>query len=102
MTVAPPARKFTDLTYRAVKSPNEFYPPTSVALQEQGISIVRVCVDAAGRLDGAPTIQTSSGYKRLDQAAVRWTREALRFTPATEDGVGMRSCKGFKVVFNLN
>jgi TonB family protein len=99
---APPARVFTDLTYRAVMSPNVFYPPTSVTLQEQGIAIVRVCVDGAGRIDGIPTIQTSSGHKRLDQAAIRWTREALQFTPATENAVGVRSCKGFRVVFNLN
>jgi periplasmic protein TonB len=99
---APPARVFTDMTYRAVKAPNEFYPPTSVTLQEQGIAIVRVCVDGAGRLDGIPTIQTSSGHKRLDQAAIRWTREALQFTPATENAVGVRSCKGFRVTFNLN
>ena len=40
--------------------------------------------------------------ERLDQAALKWVREALRFTPATENGVGVSSCKGFRVVFNLN
>ena len=85
-----------------MKSPDEFYPATSVTLQEQGVSIVRVCVGANGRIEGQPTTQVSSGYKRLDQAAIRWTREALRFTPATENGVGVTACKGFRVVFNLN
>jgi TonB family protein len=99
---APPTRESTDLDYRAVKSPNDFYPLASISLQEQGIAVVRLCVDGAGRLDGVPTIQTSSGFRRLDQAAVKWAREALRFTPATENGVGVRSCKGFRVVFNLN
>ena len=99
---APPARVFTELKYRAVKSPDEFYPPASAALQEQGVAVVQVCVDGGGRIDGQPTIQTSSGYKRLDQAAIKWTREALRFTPATENAVGVRSCKGFRVTFNLN
>jgi protein TonB len=102
VTPAPPTRESTDLDYRAVKSPNDFYPLASISLHEQGIAIVRLCVDGAGRLDGVPTIQTSSGFKRLDQAAVKWAREALRFTPATENGVGVRSCKGFRVVFNLN
>lgn len=100
--VAPPARVSTDLQYRAVKSPDEFYPPSSVSLQEHGVAIVRVCVDGAGRIAGVPTIQTTSGYKRLDQAAIRWAREALRFTPATENGVGVSACKGFRVLFNLN
>jgi TonB family protein len=99
---SPPSRVLTDLKYRAVKSPDEFYPPSSVSLQEQGVAIVNVCVGADGRIDGTPMIQASSGYKRLDQAAVRWTREALRFTPATENGTGVRACKGFRVVFNLN
>jgi TonB family protein len=99
---APPARVFTELKHRAVMSPDDFYPATSVSLQEQGIAIVNVCVRADGRMDGQPTIAGSSGYKRLDQAAIKWAREALRFTPATENGLGVRACKGFRVVFNLN
>lgn len=100
--VAPPARAFTDLKYRAVMSPDEFYPDRSVTLQEEGVTIVNVCVGANGRIDGQPTVQSSSGHQRLDQAAIRWAREALRFTPATEDGAAVRACKGFRVVFNLN
>jgi periplasmic protein TonB len=99
---APPARVFTELKYRAVLSPDDFYPATSVSLQEQGVAIVNVCVGANGRMDGQPTIVGSSGYKRLDQAAIKWAREALRFTPATENGSAVRACKGFRVVFNLN
>jgi protein TonB len=102
VTTPAPARVFTELRYSAVKSPDEFYPSTSVALQEQGVAIVNVCVGADGRIDGLPVIQSSSGYKRLDQAAIRWAREALRFNPATENGAGVRACKGFRVVFNLN
>jgi TonB family protein len=99
---APPARVFTDLRYSIVRSTDEYYPNASVTLLEQGIAIVRVCVDGAGRISGQPTIQTSSGYKRLDQAAIKWVKEALRFTPAMENGVGVQACKGFRVVFNLN
>jgi TonB family protein len=99
---APPARVFTELKHRAVMSPDDFYPATSVSLQEQGVAIVNVCVGADGRIDGQPTIVGSSGHKRLDQAAIKWAREALRFTPATENGLGVRACKGFRVVFNLN
>lgn len=99
---APPARVFTELKYRAVMDPKVFYPPTSMTLQEQGIAVVNVCVGADGRMDGQPTLVGSSGHKRLDQAAIKWAREALRFTPATENGLGVRACKGFRVVFNLN
>jgi protein TonB len=102
VSTPPPARVFTDLQYTAVMSPDDFYPATSIALQEQGVSVVNVCVGANGRMEGQPVLQTSSGHKRLDQAAIKWAREALRFTPATENGAGVRACKGFRVVFNLN
>jgi len=102
VVTAPTQRVFTELKHRAVMSPDDFYPATSISLQEQGIVIVNVCVGADGRMDGQPTIVGSSGHKRLDQAAIRWARDALRFTPATENGLGVRACKGFRVVFNLN
>jgi protein TonB len=97
-----PARTSSELKYRAVMSPDVFYPATSVSLQEQGVAVVQLCVGPSGKIDGKPTIQTSSGYKRLDQAAIKWAQEALRFTPATENGAAIRACKGFRVVFDLN
>jgi periplasmic protein TonB len=97
-----PMRASTELQYRVTRSTDEYYPDASVALEEQGVAIVRVCVDAAGRMQGAPAVQESSGYKRLDKAAVRWAGEALRFTPATRDGVAVAACKGFRVKFDLH
>lgn len=99
--VAPP-RVVTELQFRITRPTEDYYPPASIAMEEQGVSIVRVCVDAAGKMNGQPTIQTTSGSKRLDQAAIRWARESLRFTPATENGVGVAACKGFRVNFNLH
>jgi TonB family protein len=95
------ARSSTELRFSSVRSPDDYYPGTSVRLGEQGIATVQVCVDAAGRIAGKPAIQTSSGYKRLDGAAVLWASEALRFVPATVDGVAVASCKGFRVNFTL-
>ncbi len=97
-----PARAATELQYRMVRPSDDYYPDTSMQLEEQGVAIVRVCVDASGKITGTPTIQTSSGYKRLDRAAVRWASESLRFTPATVDGVGVAACKGFRVNFDLH
>jgi periplasmic protein TonB len=98
---AVPLRTSTELQYKVTRSTDEYYPGASVALEEQGVAIVQVCVDAAGRIQGAPTLQESSGYKRLDKAAVRWASESLRFTPATRDGVAVAACKGFRVKFDL-
>lgn len=49
-----------------------YYPDMSRELDEQGTAIVRVCVGADGRLSGAPSLYRSSGYARLDKAALKW------------------------------
>jgi protein TonB len=91
----------TDLTYRATRSPDDYYPAASIRLQEQGVAVVEVCVNAQGRLDGRPVIQRTSGSRQLDAAAVRWASEALAFTPATRNGAAVAACKGFRVNFSL-
>jgi outer membrane biosynthesis protein TonB len=65
------------------------------------VSTLQVCVAANGMLAGAPKLTTSSGYTRLDSAAVKWVQEALRFTPAQRDGQAVLACKGFRVTFQL-
>jgi periplasmic protein TonB len=92
----------TPLQYQATRSTAEYYPPASIRLEEQGIAVVQICVANTGRVQGRPQITASSGYARLDAAAVRWAQEALRFTAATRDGVAVGSCKGFKVIFDLH
>jgi protein TonB len=89
------------LSYTATRPIDEFYPPGSIRLGEEGVSILRVCVGANGALSAAPILETSSGYSRLDAAAVKWAREALRFTPAQRDGQAIPACKGFRVTFRL-
>ncbi|MEO6080429.1 MAG: TonB family protein [Steroidobacteraceae bacterium] len=101
VATAPAQHVSTQLQYRAVRPSDDYYPAASVMLEEQGVTIVRVCVDARGRMEGVPGIQSSSGHKRLDQAAVLWARESLSFVPATTDGVAVQACKGFRVVFGL-
>ncbi len=101
-TGAVPQIPSTALQYRAVRSADDYYPSQSLSLQEEGAAIVRVCVSPAGRLDGKPVIETTSGSPRLDAAALMWAREALRFTPATQGGIPVAACKGFRVVFNLH
>jgi protein TonB len=101
-TAAVPAIAPTALQYRIVRPTDDYYPAASLRMQESGAAIVNVCVAPSGRLEGAPTIQRSSGSQRLDAAALKWAREALRFTPATEGGVPVRACKGFRVNFQLN
>jgi TonB family protein len=92
----------TALQFRAVRPSDDYYPSESMTLQEEGVAIVKVCVAPTGRMDGKPVIEKSSGSPRLDRAAVSWAREALRFTPATANGVAVAACKGFRVNSTLH
>ena len=97
-----PAIASTALKYTAIRSADDYYPYASRTLQEEGTAIVKVCVAPTGRLDGSPVIQATSGSARLDAAALKWASEALRFTAATERGVPVGACKGFRVHFRLH
>ena len=69
---------------RYLDAPVPRYPPKSKLLGESGRVHVRVLVDAAG-LPSQAAIAKSSGYGRLDEAALSAVR-AARFKPYTENG----------------
>jgi len=91
----------TELQSRAVRSPDDYYPATSIQLQEEGLAVVNVCVGPTGRPEGTPTVRRSSGSRRLDAAAVKWASEALAFTPATRNGAAVSACREYRVRFTL-
>jgi TonB family protein len=90
------------LSYVVTRQINEYYPSQAIRLNQEGASTLQVCVAANGLLAGAPTLEASSGYRLLDTAALKWAREALRFTPAQRGGKAVPGCKGFRVTFKLN
>lgn len=61
------------------------YPEISQMRHEEGHVVIRVLIDPQGRIQKA-TVRTSSGYERLDQAALEALSSA-RFKPYTENGV---------------
>ncbi|MFT3954072.1 MAG: energy transducer TonB [Piscinibacter sp.] len=80
----PPARELPASAIQYLEPPAPVYPRASRRLNESGLVIVRVFVDA----DGAPRqlqIAQSSGFVRLDEAALEGVRRA-RFKPPTENG----------------
>jgi protein TonB len=91
----------TELLWRANRPTDDYYPASSVSMGEEGVAVVRVCVGPTGRIEGRPTIRTTSRSRRLDEAAIRWASEALEFTPATRNGAAVPDCKDFRVLFNL-
>jgi protein TonB len=60
------------------------FPPASERLGESGVVLLRILVDVQGRPTEVELVQ-SSGFSRLDQAAMAWIK-AARFEPYKEGG----------------
>lgn len=86
--LAPPR---ADMAY--LNNPPPVYPSVSRRAGEQGRVMLRVRVSARGQVE-AIEVQKSSGYDRLDEAALSAVRR-WRFVPAT---VGDRAVEGWALV----
>jgi protein TonB len=71
--------------YDAKHSQELEYPPTSRRLGEEGSVVVQVLVDVDGRVLESKLVQ-SSGFDRLDQAALNGVKTNYRFAAGTVDG----------------
>lgn len=76
------------------------YPPVSKRLGEQGRVVVNVYVLADGRV-GDVQLLKSSGYERLDAAALAHVRRDWRFDPARRDGAAVPTWGAFGVTFEI-
>ena len=75
------------------------YPITSRKKREEGSVLVEVTIDANGHPEDVRCVR-SSGYSRLDDAAIAAVREVV-FRPARR-GEFVRSVKQFTLVFQLS
>ncbi len=83
---APPHEAVTVLPHLDLAASHEpDYPPASRRLGEQGTVTLEVLVDPSGRAVDAKILQ-SSGFPRLDQAALEGVKTNYRFVPGTVDG----------------
>jgi len=83
-------------------STDDYYPSASARLGESGTATVHVCTDAKGKLTEDPTVAETSGTPRLDEGALKLAKAASgRYKPATEDGVPIPACFGFRIKFQL-
>jgi protein TonB len=67
-----------------LKIGEDYYPDASRRANEEGTCRVKITVAADGRIVDA-SIDTSSGFPRLDEACLKGVR-GQRVLPATEDG----------------
>jgi protein TonB len=76
------------------------YPPSSRRAGEAGTVILEVYVLETGRV-GEARVKQSSGYPRLDEAAVREVKRSWRLVPGTENGKPAPMWGQFAVTFKL-
>ena len=80
----------------------EYYPPASKRLGEEGSANVHVCVGPNGKLTEDPSLAQTSGSARLDEGALKLAKAASgHYQPGTEDGQPIASCTVFKIKFEL-
>ena len=83
-------------------SSEDYYPPASKRLGEEGSANIHVCVGPNGKLTEDPTLAQTSGSARLDEGALKLAKAASgRYQAGTEDGQPAAMCTVFKIKFEL-
>lgn len=82
-----------------LKIGEDYYPDASKRAGEEGRCVVKLTVAADGRIVDQ-SIQTSSGFPRLDDACLKGVR-GQRMMPATEDGKPVETTAMVPIVWKL-
>ncbi len=99
---APPPRPGTPAHMdpkHPLKIGEDFYPDASKRANEEGRCIVQMTVAADGRITNE-SIQTSSGFPRLDDACLKGVH-GQKLIPATEDGKPVEKVVSIPIVWKL-
>jgi protein TonB len=103
VAVAAPAPKPGTPIHQDPKHPlkigDDFYPDGSKRAGEEGRCIVTITVAADGRITNE-SIQTSSGFPRLDEACLKGVH-GQRMLPATEEGKPVEKTVSIPIVWKL-
>ncbi len=96
--VAAPVRVMPRIDAQHSREPE--YPPQSRRLGEQGSLVLQVLIGVDGRVVQSKLVQ-SSGFDRLDQAALEGIKNDYRFFPGTIDGAPQPMWFTFKFTWKL-
>ena len=80
-------------------NPNQRYPRMSFSMGEQGTVMVRILIGAKG-LPLKAELQKTSGFERLDQAALEYVMQS-RYKPGTLNGVPNEMWMGRSVTYTI-
>ncbi len=76
------------------------YPSLAVRLNQTGNVMLKLTIDERGAVTAA-SVEKSSGYDSLDNAAVAWVIAHWRYEPATKDGTPLVTTTDALVTFRL-
>ena len=76
------------------------YPPTARRLGQEGTVVLLIYVQADGKVSDVK-IQKSSGFDKLDEAALREAKRSWRFIPAKDGNTPVAEWGQFAVTFRL-
>ena len=99
---APVQRQISPPKYDAkhpFKIGEEYYPDASKRANEEGRCVVLITVAVDGRITNE-SIQTSSGFPRLDEACLKGVH-GQRMRPATEEGKPVEKTVSIPIVWKL-
>ncbi len=78
---------------------DDYYPPASRNLNEQGTTTLKLCYDQRG-MSRQVSVHQGSGFPKLDAAAVLWGK-GVRVKPGLSSGEPMPGCASVPVTFSL-
>ena len=85
---------------RANLAPTPPYPAQALRMRQSGLVMLKLLVDVQGQaIDGA--IETSSGSRVLDEAALKFVLKRWRFFPAQQDGQNIQAWVLVPISFEL-
>jgi protein TonB len=79
---------------------SQYYPDSERRAGHEGRTTIKVCIDAAGKVQSADVTQTSN-FAPLDDAAQK-VAKAMKFKPATSEGKPVATCVSLPVKFELH
>ena len=85
---------------KGARTPLPEYPPASRRAGEAGTVTLRCMVSEQGRCSEVSVVK-SSGFEKLDEAAVKEVQRNWRFVPGKEDGKPVATWHTFAVTFRL-
>ena len=88
------------VTGKGARTTQPEYPPSSRRAGEAGTVTLAAYVLESGKV-GEVKIVKSSGFEKLDEAAVKEVQRNWRFVPGKEDGKPVAMWHTFNVVFKL-